>query len=205
MHGMQQRRTFYKGSWAGGFGLIEILVALLLLCMVAGVLLSECHKQQARQKAIKKDLPAGMSDLAVQIAESLDETGKKTVAVVQFSNLDGRTTQFGQFVSEELTTQLFKTKVFKVIERHLIARLVEEHQLGFSGLLDKTSVKEFGKVLGADAICSGTIADLGGGVRINARLIDVQDGSVFAVAAVQINKDDRVRTLMKQMHPAKGV
>ena len=56
-----------------------------------------------------------------------------------------------------------------------------------------------GRILGVDAIASGSVTDLGTNVKVNARLIATETGSVFAVAAVKIAKDATVKKLMQKV------
>ncbi len=122
--------------------------------------------------------------------------GKATIAVVEFSDLSGGVTEFGQLLSEELITKLFATGKYKVIERLLLNKAIAEHKLQLQGLIDPKSAKELGKILGVDAIVSGTIATLGNSLRVNARLISTETGEVLSVAAVTIVEDDAIKELL---------
>ena len=147
----------------------------------------------------RNDLDSRLADLTQQIVKSLTKKGKTKIAVIEFSDLDGNITEFGKYLSEELITRLFMTGNFEVIERQLLNKVMEEHKLTLTGLIDETSAKELGKILGVDAIASGSITDLGSSVKINARLIATETGSVFAVAAVKIVKDATVEKLMQKV------
>jgi TolB-like protein len=125
-----------------------------------------------------------------------DEGAKATIAVVEFSDLSGGVNDFGRLLSEELITKLFSTGKYKVIERLLLNKAIAEHKLQLQGLIDPKSAKELGKILGVDAIVSGTIADLRGSLRVNARLISAETGEVFSVAAATIIKDDDIMGLL---------
>jgi TolB-like protein len=137
-----------------------------------------------------------IGELSKQISDGLMENQKQTIAVVEFVDLEGRTTNFGRFFAEELITRLYQTKKFKVIERQLLNKIVAEQKLSLGGMIDQTSAQKLGRLLGVDAIASGTITDLGKTLRVNARLISTSTGEVFAVAATEINKDDSVVALM---------
>jgi len=67
-----------------------------------------------------------------------------------------------------------------------------------SGMIDESSAVELGRVLGVDAIASGTITDLGTSVKVNARLISAESGKLFSVASVEIPKNDKVKVLLSQ-------
>jgi len=152
------------------------------------------------------DLDGGVKSLAEQIAKNMQSNNKKKIAVIEFSNLNRGVTEFGQFLAEELITQLFLVNVgkFDVVERQQLQKIIDEHQLGSSGILDGAAMGKIGKLLGVDAIVSGSITDLGNSVKINARLIAVDTGMVFAVAATDIPKVGTVITLMSTLAPSSG-
>ncbi|MHA1747722.1 MAG: FlgO family outer membrane protein [Promethearchaeota archaeon] len=144
-------------------------------------------------------LDSQLENLTKQIVNSMTEGSKKKVAVIEFSDLEGNVSKFGKYLSEELITRLFITKKFEVIERRLLNKVLDEQKLSVSDLIDPNSIKELGKILGVDAIVSGTVTDLGTSLKINARIISSETGSVFAVAAAEIKKDETVKKLMSQV------
>ncbi len=146
------------------------------------------------------DLESGISELAQQISKNMTETGKKKIAIIEFSDLDGNITAFGQFLAEELITQLFMISPgqFEVVERRQLMKVLSEQKLTMSGLLDAKAMESVGKILGIEAIVTGSIADLGNNVKVNARLIGVDTAKVFAVAATKIPKVGTVAELIKK-------
>ncbi|HYE75493.1 MAG TPA: CsgG/HfaB family protein, partial [Blastocatellia bacterium] len=98
-----------------------------------------------------------VSDLGQKISTGLTENQKRTIAIVEFSDLRGNVTDFGRFLAEELITKLYETRKFKVIERQLLNRVMAEQKLSLAGVVDPTSAQKLGKLLGVDAIASGTI------------------------------------------------
>jgi len=155
---------------------------------------------QKEQIAIKgpETLDSQLENLVGQIVADLSQNQKSKIAIIEFSNLQGQTTEFGQYLAEELITRLYLTNKFEVIERQLLNKVLKEHQLNLSGLVDESSARELGKILGVDAIASGSVTDLGNSVKVNARLISTETGKIFSVASVKIFKDDVVRKLMAQ-------
>ena len=137
-----------------------------------------------------------LDNLARQIADNLSENQKRTIAVVEFSDLKGNVTNFGRFLSEELITRLYQTKKFKVIERQQLNKIIAEQKLSLTGVIDPASAQKLGRVLGVDSIVFGSISDLVRTLKINARLISAETGEVFAAAAIDIVKDDVVTSMM---------
>jgi TolB-like protein len=146
------------------------------------------------------NLEEGVRDLAQQISVNMVNANLKKVALVEFAGLDGEVTAFGQFLAEELTTQLFVATPgrFEVVERRQLQRVLQEHRLSASGLLDASTIASLGKILGIEALITGSIADLGPEVKVNARLIAVESARVFAVAATNVPKTEVVVRLMQQ-------
>jgi len=141
-------------------------------------------------------LKENLDDLNRQIATKVTAKNKATIAVVEFADLEGNVTNFGRFLAEELITRLHETEKFKVIERQLLNQVIKEQKLTLSGIVDPNSAKQLGRVLGVDAIVSGSITDLGKTVRVNARLISTETGEIFAVAAREFVKDQTLIDLM---------
>lgn len=141
-------------------------------------------------------LDQSVSELSKQISGGLTENQKRTIAVVEFVDLKGNVTDFGRFLAEELITRLYQTKKFKVIERQLLNKVTAEQKLSLTGIIDQTSAQKLGRLLGVDAIASGTVTDLDKSLKVNARLISTETGELFATAAVEVFKDGAVCRLI---------
>ena len=136
------------------------------------------------------------SELSQQIARNMETGQKRRIAVLEFTDLQGQVTNFGRYLSEELITRLYGSNKFTVVERQLLNKVIAEQKLSLTGVVDPDSAKKLGNVLGVDAIVSGTIADRGDTLKINARLIDTQTGEVFSAAATEMMKDKEVLALL---------
>ena len=145
---------------------------LVLICMLP----SQVFAQQLEQV---------VEDLATQISESLAAQDKKKIAILPFTDLAGSRTQLGQLLAEELTNQLFvrRGNRFEVVERNKVDAIWSEQELGADGWLTSEAVSGIGKLVGADSILTGSIAELGDRLRINARLMAVPSGKLFATAS----------------------
>lgn len=153
-------------------------------------------KRRMEGDAQQNNLDQRVAELSEQISTEMTENRKRTIAVVEFVDLKGGVTDFGRYLSEELITRLFQTKKFTVIERHMLNKVIAEQKLTLTGTFDQSSARQLGRLLGVDAICSGTIGDLGQTLKVNARLISTETGAIFAVASTEILKDGSVLKLM---------
>ena len=157
---------------------------------------AEIKSQRSNINNSEDNLDRAIANLTDQIIISMIAKGKTKVAVIEFSDLQGNILKFGKYLSEELITRLFMTQKFDVIERRLLNKVLDEQKISLSGLIDSNSIRELGKILGVDAIVTGTITDLGTSLKVNARIISTETGLVFAVAASDIIKNKTVRNLL---------
>ena len=169
-----------------------------VLCLVgvcaAGDQANQNNLQE--QRASSRELDKQIDILAKQIISSLDARKTRNIAVIEFTSLEGNVPALGKYLAEELTTRLFRTGRFRIIERQQMTKMMEEQKLSASGLIDAKTASKFGLILGVDALTIGTIADLNTSVKINARLIAVETGSVFAVASVKVPMNKEVEILL---------
>lgn len=87
-------------------------------------------------KTASSDWDRQINALVNQIdAEIPTQTDRVKIAVVDFSDLQGRVTNFGRFLSEELITRLFRLKKFTVVERLLLENVIKENALQLTGMV----------------------------------------------------------------------
>lgn len=136
--------------------------------------------------------------LASTLATSIKNHGKKVIAVVDFTDLEGNTNELGRFVAEELAGELINTnKGFDVVDRNHLKSLLAENKLSMSGLVDPGSVKKLGKIAGADALVTGSLTPLGDSVRISCKAIDISTAKVMGVAKGYIAKTTAITNLLR--------
>jgi TolB-like protein len=143
--------------------------------------------------------------VVVSLGSSVRAEYKKTkVAVIDFQ-LHGagyETADMGKIVAEWLITALVRDGRFEVIERRLLEKILTEQQLGLSGILDESSASKLGQMLGAKVVISGSVMSLQGQIEVNARIIDVQTGSVIAAENVKSRSTEGLEDMVFQMAQA---
>ncbi|MBI4801853.1 MAG: VWA domain-containing protein [Elusimicrobia bacterium] len=134
----------------------------------------------ADAKSIIKELKAVAKTLQAAIS---DKPGLK-LAVLSFPYTDGKASEGPVVVQERLTTLFIQNKKITVIERNLLKKAMGELSLQVSGVIDETTVKKLGKMLGASAVVYGTLHDLSDKeTELNARIMEVETGITFAGAS----------------------
>lgn len=150
------------------------------------------------ENTLAADLEASLVELSQNLSEQLIEHRIQKVAVVGFSDLNGYRSALGDFISEELVTALISAGGFDVVERRELDRILSEQSGYTEGIFDISTTAELQKLLGIDALITGSITDLGNRVKINARAISVETARAFAAAAVSLEKDQTIQHLMGQ-------
>jgi TolB-like protein len=145
-------------------------------------------------------LEKGLQDLATSLSTSMKTSSIRKIAIVEFTDLSGYPSVLGQFIAEELITALLNVSPgqFDIVERRQLAKVLKEQKLSASGLIDSETIASVGKLLGIQAIVTGSITDLGSGVKLNARVIAVESGKVFAASSVRVAKDSTTERLLNQ-------
>ncbi len=113
---------------------------------------------------------------------------KKTkIAVLDFEQRGDafKTQDMGGIVAEWFTTAMVKDGRFQVVERALLKRIIEEQKLGMSGLIDQGSTAQLGKILGVKTIISGSVLLFQDHIEVNARIINVNTGSIVAAESLR--------------------
>jgi TolB-like protein len=129
--------------------------------------------------------------LAKEISEAGADLGNKKIAIMPFSYADGReAAKDGANISEEITMRMIKQRKFEIIERSVLDKVMGELKLQASGMMDAASTKQLGKVLGVEAIVTGTLMEMQGGqIKVNARLIKTETAQAIGASQVTVTKD----------------
>jgi curli biogenesis system outer membrane secretion channel CsgG len=115
---------------------------------------------------------------------------KIKIAVIDFTNKsDFGDEKLGLAGADILTTELFKTGSFLVVERDQIKKVFQEQAMGMSGAVDPTTATQAGKLLGVSAIIVGSISQFGIQVKDQDYLL-VKQRIMKAEATVEVRVID---------------
>jgi curli biogenesis system outer membrane secretion channel CsgG len=151
-------------------------------------------------EAKSQELEKGLSDIAAELSAAMASSSIKKLAVIDFSDLGGSQSVLGQFIAEELVTDLIRSSPgrFDIVERRQLAKVLSEQKLSAGALFDPASIASVGKILGIQAIVTGSFADLGEDVKINARVIAVDTAKIFTASSTKVKKAGTVERLLYQ-------
>jgi TolB-like protein len=126
---------------------------------------------------------------------------KTTIAIADF-DLQGEgfeTDDMGAIVAEWLITALVKEGRFKIIERRLLTKILGEHQLVMTGVVDENLASKLGKLYGVEVIISGTVIRTSTLIEINARIMDVASASILMAERVDSPSEARLEPLIEEL------
>jgi TolB-like protein len=175
--------------------------ALILLCFIFVVIFSSfsCEailtdqKASLASEAIKLDSPLfpppqpspprekGIYRWELTESKIKIEGEKIKIGIIEFQSLNEEAKKdiLGKVFSEVLTTSFVNSEAFKIIEREQLEKVLKELQLTQTGIIDTAYAKQIGKMVGADAILTGTVIKFGKDLRVDARIIDVESGIIL--------------------------
>ncbi|PCI40287.1 MAG: hypothetical protein COB53_01425 [Elusimicrobia bacterium] len=134
------------------------------------------------------------ADAYDRLSDKISQVAKKTshirIAILPFKPINGRSRQGGMILAERLVSRLASTDGIEVVERTLLNKVLEEQQLGVTGALDQRQAKEVGRILGVDALVTGTYMPLSKErLEVHARLIDAESARILGVAMAKVRKE----------------
>lgn len=95
----------------------------------------------------------------------------------------------GDNVLEDLSTELIKSRSFKLVERSQMEQILAELKINeTTGLIDSATAKKLGKMTGANAVLIGSISDRGKYAVINCRLINTETGEASIAEQVELRQ-----------------
>jgi Curli production assembly/transport component CsgG len=112
------------------------------------------------------------------------EIPKKRIAIVDFTVIRGGLKEAGSILMEQLSTLLIESKQYIVVERSKLSAIMEEIKLLQSGMTEEIPEHLRPKLMFADLILTGTLAEIGDKYDTNLRLLNVRTGQ--AIAAINV-------------------
>lgn len=133
-----------------------------------------------------------MSDTLVA---RLLRTGKKRVAVSNFVDLQGNTTELGKYIAESFSVELSNTEL-NVVDRSRINDLMQELKLTDEKLTKPENALKLGEMAGVEYIITGTTVPLETTVDVTIKALDIQKGISIAGQRGSVPRTDAINNLM---------
>lgn len=186
-------------------------IKLLAVFSVMVVFISGCATVPSEpivsQKVVETDgiqsdwLPA----LSAKLSRGIVGSDTKKIASLDFVDLQGRTTELGRYLAEQLSVEMVNEKGISVVDRANFKSILAEHKLSMEGLVDPENAKQLGKFAGIDAILTGTVTTLDDKIVLTVKAITTETAQIVAAAKATFKKTPELQQLsIRSISPAPG-
>ena len=162
-----------------------------LFPVLCSLLIAACAGGAKPAASGSKTLDQAIAEAAAEIEERF--TAGSKIAVLNFNSASD---QFSEYVIDEITANLVSNRLLTVVDRKEVDLIRSEFEFQFSGEVSDDSMQEMGRMLGAQAIVSGSLQNIGGSYRIVIRALNVQTAIVEVQYRTDIAGDSRVQALL---------
>jgi len=136
-------------------------------------------------------------NVCTRLAQSLSKSGRRTVAVVDFTDLQGNVTELGRFLAERFSVEFASTaEGFEVVDRTHLKAILQENKLAATGIIDPQTARKLGEIAGVEAIVTGTITPFGDSVNLSVKVLDASTAKMLGAATVDIPRTKAVEDLL---------
>ena len=138
-----------------------------------------------------------IKDISANMAKEIADAGKKTIAVADFTDLQGNVTELGRFLAEEFSVALAGAGTrFEVVDRIHLKSIIREHNLSATGMIDPKTARKLGKIAGVQALITGTVTPFGDNVRVTVKVLDTETAKIIGASTANIAKTKAIEELL---------
>jgi len=105
----------------------------------------------------------------------------------------------GVIIPEILASYLKGFSKFKLIERVLLSKVFEEHELQLSGAIDEKMAVQVGQIFGVEAVVTGSAMKIGKTISIAGRTIDTRTGEILSSGTVTFTDINSVELYLEEL------
>ncbi len=135
-----------------------------------------------------KELLSRIQALCDSLARVVPAEAKSArVAVLPFESGDGNAAE-GRAVAEYLVAGLQSRDLFTLVDRLDFQKVLGEIALSQSGAMDQSRAVDVGRMMAAEYVCTGTIAEVMGLRTVAVRLVHVETGEVAVSAVLRVGE-----------------
>ncbi len=135
-------------------------------------------------------MESGLAELTTKLASQVSQQGKKKVTVLDFTDLQGNSSELGRYLAEQITVNLVLQQTnYSVLDRANLKSILAEHKLTATGLVAPENAKKLGQFAGVDALILGTIVSMDQSVEITAKIIATDTAVIAGAARIKFKAD----------------
>jgi hypothetical protein len=150
-----------------------------------------------------QDMDTELSKAAENLAAQIKQQGLKKVTVLDFTDLQGGSSELGKYVAEQLTVDLVIAKNgFSVLDRANLKSILAEHKLEATGLVDPDTAKKLGMFAGVDAIILGTVTPKDQSTILTAKIITTDTAEIVGASKASFTNDSTIQQFTATTTPS---
>jgi sugar lactone lactonase YvrE/TolB-like protein len=113
-------------------------------------------------------------------ASYVSAASRNRIAVVDLESQGekAKAEELGKIAAQWLATAFVNQGRFDVIERQALERVIQEQQLGLTGVIDVNTAAQLGRVLGATYIVTGAVISHKQGIDLNVKIIETESATI---------------------------
>ncbi|MDR2518436.1 MAG: CsgG/HfaB family protein, partial [Spirochaetaceae bacterium] len=177
-----------------------------LTCVCIGLVMAAAGGFGQTPEPSKRALPAVPPgpqplDTVIQYAGQSLEARMKRGAKIAVLNFASSSEDFSDYAVEELIGVMVMGQWFTIVDRRSLDLIRKEMNLQLSGDVSDESAQAIGRQLGAEAIISGSLTNLGTAYRFRIKAINVETAVIEAQFAFTVQNDAQTAYLLTGKMP----
>lgn len=169
-----------------------------LFVLLVGFVLPYSHPTSSWAGASYEE---SLKQLADGITEGAVKAKKQRLAFLDFTDSTGKPTPIGQFLAEELGTQIMVAGELAVVDRTLLHSTLKKLHVDHVDSAHAKAVRRAAKAIRADVFVSGVIVETPDGVQITVRLISPGNSQPIGATRGVLPKGGPLSTFLKKEEP----
>ncbi len=140
-----------------------------------------------------------IASLSKIITDSLNNSGKKQIAVTSITESDNRGQNLREYIRESVEEYVHaNSKGYKVLERQKLQLVLDEQKVSSEAIINDSTRVKLGRLFGVDAIVLGSITLTTNEIKLSLRAIDIVTGEIIALKSQVISKTERIKDLLEE-------
>ena len=160
------------------------------------ILVSLCAWAMLASAVGAASLDEEMTLLKDKLGKQLVAKGRKKVAALDFTNLQGQKNELGRYLAEQLTIELVSAEGIAVVDRANLKSILDEHKLTEEGLVNPENAKKLGQFAGVDAIIIGNISAMETQIVLQVKAVSTETAEVVAAGTCKFAKSSELQQLL---------
>jgi len=140
---------------------------------------------EAREETLQKLFEMSIAQLIDYSSINIEKG--TPVSVIHFTTEKATLKSSAEYFSEQMNFSLSRNKVFRVIERKDMQKIIEELKLQTAGIIDDVTAAKAGKLMGARMIFTGRVYEVGETYEIFMKMLRVETGEILSVNKLRID------------------